>query len=431
MKIGIIADDLTGANATGVKLSKIGFQAATMVYYDQPITSDEVNTVCVDTDSRYASKQVAQMRVKKVLEHLNAWGANVICKRIDSTIRGNLGIEIDTVLDEMGEKSIAIVVASFPNSGRITSGGYLLVNGVPVQQTDVAQDPVTPLVQSFIPTIIQEQSNYSIAHIGLDTVLAGEKEITHAIREKINENYRIIVLDAVRNEEIEIIANAMVKIDDYQLVPTDPGPLTAAYSKVYTKRNAENKKILVTVGSVTSHSEKQMHYLISKLDADPVYVEAKELVLGVAQWEQEIARVVDVALKKIKNQEVLIITTMIHKDEQLDLKQIAKEQNENEDYLAKRISDGLAKVTRTIYEKCDETIGGMFSSGGDVTASLCSLGGATGIKLIDEVMPLVAYGKFIDGHFDGIPLVTKGGMAGDEQAIYTSVQHLLTQVNID
>lgn len=431
MKIGIIADDLTGANATGVKLSKIGFDAATMVYYDQPIMTEDVNTVCIDTDSRYAMKSVAQMRVEKVLENLADWGADVVCKRIDSTIRGNIGIEIDTVLEGLGEKAVAIVVASFPDSGRITSGGYLLVNGVPVQQTDVAKDPVVPLVQSFIPTIIQKQSKHSIAHIGLDTVLSGEVAVTEAIREKIHENHRIIVIDAVMNEEIELIANAMVKIDNYQLVPTDPGPLTAAYSKVYTKQHAEEKKVLVTVGSVTSHSEKQMHYLIDKLDADPVYVQAEELVLGAKRWEEEIERAVEVALKKIRNQEVLIITTMIHKDEQLDLKNIAQKLNKNEDYLAKRISDGLAKITRTVYETCDETIGGMFSSGGDVTASLCSIGGATGIKLIDEVMPLIAFGKFIDGRFDGISLVTKGGMVGDEKALYTSVQHLLIQGNIE
>lgn len=431
MKIGVIADDLTGANATGVKLTKIGFDAATMVYYDQPITSNVVNTVCIDTDSRYADKKVAQMRVNKVLENLDAWGANLICKRIDSTIRGNIGAEIDIVLDKLGNNAVAVLVASFPESGRMTSGGYLLVNGVPVQETDVAKDPVAPLTQSFIPAIVQKQSKFSVAHIGLDTVLDGEEEIAVAMREKIKDNHRILVLDAVTNEEIEAIAQAMTKVEGVKMVPADPGPLTAAYAKLYTKQHAIERKVIVTVGSVTSHSEKQMHYLINKLGADPVYVEAKQLATGVKNWDQEIVRAVDVALNKINNQEVLIITTMIHRDEQLDLKQLAKEQNSNEDYLAKRIADGLAKITRTVYEKCQAPISGMFSSGGDVTASLCSIGGATGIKLMDEVMPLIAYGKFIDGHFDGLPLVTKGGMAGDEKALYTSVQHLLIQGNLN
>lgn len=42
-------------------------------------------------------------------------------------------------------------------------------------------------------------------------------------------------------------------------------------------------------------------------------------------------------------------------------------------------------------------------------------------------MPLIAYGQLIDGHLDGMPIITKGGMAGDKKAMYKSFQHLLTQ----
>src|SRR5699024_5802448 len=122
MKIAVIADDLTGANATGVRLTKQGFQATTMVYYDRAIPTSLVDAVCVDTDSRYAQHDIAKERVQKVLAHFQNWEADVFCKRIDSTVRGNIGIEIDTMLQTLGEKSVAIVVASFPESGRITSG---------------------------------------------------------------------------------------------------------------------------------------------------------------------------------------------------------------------------------------------------------------------------------------------------------------------
>src|SRR5699024_5445966 len=138
-------------------------------------------------------------------------------------------------------------------------------------------------------------------------------------------------------------------------------------------------------------------------------------------------RVVDVALKEMDRQEIIVITTIKPGMEQLDLPSIAEEEGSNQDYLAKRIADGMGKITRMVIEKSKHEIGGCFSSGGDITASLCSVGGATGIKLTDEVVPLIAYGQFIGGHFDGLPLVTKGGMAGDEKAIYTSMKHLITQ----
>ena len=39
-------------------------------------------------------------------------------------------------------------------------------------------------------------------------------------------------MDAVTDEEIEDIGNAMASIKEYQMIPADPGPLTAAYSKL-------------------------------------------------------------------------------------------------------------------------------------------------------------------------------------------------------
>ncbi|MBH0156718.1 four-carbon acid sugar kinase family protein [Fictibacillus sp. 5RED26] len=425
MKVGVIADDLTGANATGVKLIKQGFEAATMVYYDQEPASGSYNAVCIDTDSRYARKDVSEMRIKKSMNNLQRWGADVICKRIDSTVRGNIGTEIDMVLNELGERSIAVVVASFPDSSRITSGGYLLVDGVPVQATDVAKDPVMPLTESYVPSIISKQSEYLVTHIGLETVLQGKKTILQALKRKIDEGNRILVMDAVTDEEIEDIAHAMALIEDYQLIPVDPGPLTAYYAKAYTSLHTQSKKILVTVGSVTSLSGEQLTYLIDKTDAKPVYVDAEKLASLSESWETEVQRAVTAALEAILHQDILIITTNSPEAKRLELKRLAEEQDVSQDQLAKRIADGLGKITRIVIQSTHYEIGGCFSSGGDVTASLCSVGRAEGIKLKNEVLPLVAYGEFIGGYFDGIPLATKGGMVGDKKAIHTIVKHLL------
>lgn len=427
MKIGVIADDLTGSNATGVRLARQGFEAATMVHYSDLPKSDSYNAVCIDTDSRYASEEVARTRVKTVLDNLKKWGANVICKRIDSTVRGNIGIEIDTVLNELGENAVAVVVASFPDSGRITSGGYLLVNGIPLQVTDVAHDPVAPLTQSYVPALVQKQSRYPVSYIGLDTVLAGEKETEQALREQIAAGKRIIVLDAVTDEEIESIARAMVAIKECQMIPVDPGPLTSAYAKFYTRQHASDKKIIVTVGSITSNAASQLQYVSEKTNAQPIYVDAKKLASFGESWEEETDRVIQTVLDEMERQSILVVTTNSPYADPLNLKEIAREQGTSQDALAKRIADGLGKITRFAIQKSPYEIGGCFTSGGDVTASLCALARAEGIKLEVEVLPLVAYGHLIGGYLDGIPLVTKGGMAGDKKAIYASIQYLMAK----
>ncbi|RYG72413.1 four-carbon acid sugar kinase family protein [Lentibacillus lipolyticus] len=424
MKIGVIADDLTGANATGVRLSKQGFSSATVVYRDKIPDSQELDAVCIDTDTRYANEQAVVNRMKKAMQSFQEWDAKVICKRIDSTIRGNIGLEIDTILEEIGENSLAVVVASFPDSGRISSGGYLLVDGVPVQQTDVAKDPVMPITKSFIPEIIQRQSKHHVGHIGLDKVLAGNSDLKEAFEDQINKNNRIVVVDAVTDEEIDTIAETIADIQSVRIVPVDPGPLTAAYSRAFLHQFIESSKIIVTVGSVTTLTGRQLRYLIDKTDSNPVYVSAEKLATLSAAWEQEVQRATSEALERIHTNDVLIITTYEEDAKLIDFHLKAELENTSQDALAKRITDGLAKITRLVMEQAEHPIQGCFTSGGDVTASLCAICMASGIKLEDEVLPLAAYGKMIGGHFPGQPIVTKGGLVGDKKAIYTSVKHL-------
>jgi D-threonate/D-erythronate kinase len=427
MKVGVIADDLTGANATGVRLSKEGFTAATVVLNGEIPDSIELNAVCIDTDSRYAPDQIVVRRVKKATEQFRDWGAKVICKRIDSTVRGKIGLEIDTVLQELGETSVAIVVAAFPDSGRVCSGGYLLVDGIPVQETDVAKDPVMPITASYVPAIIREQSNHSVGHIGLDVVLLESNQIKEAIEAEIREGKRIIVVDAVTDEDVDTIAHAMAQIRNVNLVPVDPGPLTAAYSKAYTHQHSEQNKIIVTVGSVTSLTGHQLRYLMDKTNSHPVYVSAERLATMGQSWEEEVTHAVTESLEQIKKDDVLIITTHKEGNSLVDFKTIAEAENTTQDALAKRITDGLAKITRLVMEQTSYPIHGCFTSGGDVTASLCALSMASGIRLEDEVLPLAAYGTLIGGHFPGLPIVTKGGMVGDKKAIYASVKYLKTK----
>lgn len=426
MKIGIIADDLTGANLNGASLAKAGFSSATIVFGGKVPAVNDFTSICVDTDSRYAPVEVAKERVTATYTQLRDWGADIIGKRIDSTIRGNLGSEIDALLEAMGNKSIAIVVASYPDSGRVTSGGYLLVEGIPVQETGVAKDPMNPVTQSYVPTVIAEQSSFEIGLIGLSDVLQGKDGILSKLCTLIEQKKRIIVLDAVTNEDIDQIAEAMAEIQDWDLFPVDSGPLSTTYARVKTiqKKNTDTHKYVITVGSVTSQTGRQLRYLIDKTEADPVYVDAEKLATVTGGWEEEVERATADALQKIESQETLIVTTHSPTSKILPLSEIALKENVTEETLAKRITTGLAKVTHNVITQSNVVIGGTFSSGGDVTAALFAAGNAQAIRLEDEVIPRAAYGKFIGGTFDGIPIVTKGGTVGNKYAIHHCLTYL-------
>ena len=425
MKIGIIADDLTGANATGVRLSKQGFSAATIMDLEQEFNLQDVDAVCINTDTRYQSDEIIKSRITDVMASFHSWGTKIFCKRIDSTIRGNIGLEIDTVLEEIGENSVAILVASFPDSGRISSGGYLLVNSIPVHQTDVAKDPQSPITESYIPSVIQKQSKNKVAHVGLDKVLSGSEMLREAFMEKIDDGIRIIVVDAITDEDIEIIAEAMANIKDIPIVPADPGPLTVAYAKAYFDQFVKKSKIIVTVGSVTNLTGRQLRYLQEKTNSKPVFVDVEKIAtLDEDTWNTEVNRSVNEALNLIDKHEVLIITTHKPDSKIINLHAKAKTENTTKDVLAKQIANALAIITKNVIEQTSYQIQGCFTSGGDITSSLCTSIEAQGIKLEDEVLPLAAYGRLIGGLFPNLSIVTKGGLIGDKRSIYECVKYI-------
>ena len=97
----VIADDLTGANATGVLLKKNGFDTYTVL--DAANGADRSLADCdclvVPTESRAIDSQEAYERVKAALVSLGGEEVKLYAKRIDSTLRGNLGRETDAFLD--------------------------------------------------------------------------------------------------------------------------------------------------------------------------------------------------------------------------------------------------------------------------------------------------------------------------------------------
>ena len=180
----VIADDLTGANATGVLLTKMNYQAYTVMNPAavSPETIEGSDCVLYPTDSRGISPEEAYQRTYDAVKLLASPEVVVYGKRIDSTLRGNLGRETDAMLDFLGEEYIALAAPCFPTSGRIVSGGYLLVDGIPLHKTNIAIDPKTPVHTSDVAEVFRQQSRYPVASLKLGDMMDGK----HALADKIN-----------------------------------------------------------------------------------------------------------------------------------------------------------------------------------------------------------------------------------------------------
>jgi uncharacterized protein YgbK (DUF1537 family) len=63
-------------------------------------------------------------------------------------------------------------------------------------------------------------------------------------------------------------------------------------------------------------------------------------------------------------------------------------------------------------------------TGGDIAGATCKVLNGKGIRVIGEVEDGLPYGKLFGGLFDGLPLVTKAGAFGTEQALVKALQTL-------
>lgn len=431
MKLYIIADDLTGANATSVLLAKEGFKCSSFI--DSNLLNqdnmDKYDVVAVSTDSRGIKSNEAYEKVAKEVnrvKHLNPTYA----KRIDSTLRGNVGSEIDAVLDNV-EDSVAIVVASYPDSSRISIGDYLLVNSIPLEKTLVAKDPKCPVTNSKISEIIKQQTKYSVETIGVNDVLKGHDTLSVKIKELAEKGNRIIVIDAVTNDDIDTISKA-AKLSELNVITVDPGPFTKGYlnEKYGSSSVGQGKKVFLAIGSVSNTTIGQVkHLLVSR---NPGFVKVDPLkLIDDNQKDKEIDRVIDIIQTKLKENtsNILGVSTTTKEEEVLDLTALSKELGIDEEAISVKINKGLAQITEKALEISHSAIGALYTSGGDVTMEVMKLLKVEGIDIKDEVIPLAVYGRFIGGKYDTMPAITKGGLIGNEKTLLACVDYLLTKIS--
>ena len=146
----IIADDLTGANVTGALLRKNGYRFATF-RHGVPVGPEvlaDYDAVAVSTDSWGIGAGAAYDRVKRTAQAFVLPEGCFYQKRIDSTLRGNIGAETDGLLDALGGEAVALVCAAYPDVDKLVAGGYLLIEGNLLERTGVSRDPKCPVTLS-------------------------------------------------------------------------------------------------------------------------------------------------------------------------------------------------------------------------------------------------------------------------------------------
>lgn len=429
----VIADDLTGANATGVLLKKMNYKAYTVMNTEriELSTLSDCDCVLYPTDSRGVDAEIAYNRVHNVCSLLKGDEVKVYAKRIDSTLRGNLGSETDAMLDCLGEDYVAIVAPCFPSSGRIVIGGYMLVDGIPLHKTNIAIDPKTPVKVSEAAVLFREQSKYQVSSILMKDLMHGKHYLADLMNKCVAEGSRILVIDCVTQEDLDLIADAAIT-SKLKVVTVDPGVFTATLSRklIVPSEKKEKNKILAVVGSVNPNTTVQMEELWLSQRTHNVFVNTKELLEGDERREQEIARVTRLILEECDRNVVSTVTgDGIYPENRIDFKPYMKQYECSLDKVTGMINSAFAEITYRIF-KSEPTFKGLYTSGGDVTVAVCEKFQTAGLSLMDEVLPLAVYGQFLKGEFEGVHIITKGGSQGGRDAINRCITYLKEKLYI-
>ncbi|EDS78112.1 conserved hypothetical protein [Clostridium botulinum C str. Eklund] len=432
----VVADDLTGANATGALLKKLKLKTVNIINCseDNSIDKEKYDTIVCSTDSRAIEKEEAYNRVFEMTKLVKDESIKIYNKRIDSTLRGNIGSEIDAMLDALDDGRIAMIVPSFPDAERLAIGGYLIVNGAPLEESDAAHDPKKPISTSIIKNIVEEQSKYEVGIVSLNCVVKGSEVIKEEILKLYANGKRLLICDAMSNRDLQMISKAALSMD-VKFITVDPGPFTASVvneiinNKKVSYVNSNNKKILMCVGSITNTTKTQLE----KLEKDMKLIKAKvctqKLLNTDEEKEKEISRIANEILQNQHKSNVLCIEIdSIYPNERVDLSIIAKKQNVTIEDLSVKINDAIAEISYRILKK-SPCIEGIFSSGGDISVAICKKFKSVGLEIIGEVIPLAAYGQFIGGEFSNLKIVSKGGMVGDENGMELCIRYLLESIN--
>lgn len=416
VQVLVIADDLTGANATGVQLTKHQLKVHSLIDISSRDKIQNCDCIVYATNSRAAPSDVAYDAVYNSVGMLKSSKVRLYSKRIDSTLRGNIGKETDAMLDALLRDkmdAMALVVPCFPDAGRVNINGCLYVNGVPLHKTEAAADPKNPIDTNVVADIFAKQSNRKISAIYKEELAKGSAYLADLIQQKKQEGVRILIFDAEFLADLALIAHSAIE-SQVNFVAVDPGVFTSVVSGILLGDCVKLPKVLVVVGSTNQVAAKQVDIFLQRDNNHNVFVNAAKFLEGEYSRNEEIDRVVqEILIVNEKFCTCSVIGSGIYPQNRINLASGASD----------IINNAFAEITYKILS-ADCGFKSLYTSGGDISVSVCNKISAFGMNLCKEIVPLASFGILKGGQFDGLRYITKGGMVGDENALTTCVDFL-------
>ncbi|WP_206922502.1 four-carbon acid sugar kinase family protein [Alicyclobacillus suci] len=420
--IFILADDLTGAAdaasyfRTPERRVRIGFDSA--MPWDFRLTHETVQVF--DAETRHLSPEVSFGKVLHACAHITqASPGALVYKKVDSTLRGNIGAEIEAAVRGLN-RNIAVLAPAFPAGGRTVIGGVLYVHGVPVNETAFANDPHHPILSANVAEHVRTKVAWPTVQLDLSTIRQGADAVEHFLADQ-GDGPVLIVADTEVDEDLAVLAEVFSRDTTY--LPCGSAGLARQLAKVWTQsggacdaavgsRPPRAQRQLYVIGSANQLAREQVQELQNKRVVRTLELSATKVVDDVTAPDEIAAAIAQIAAD---DADITVLTLSPERVSTVD---------------RTRLVDALAQVAKAWVHRSSADFGrseqphlAVFATGGDTALACCKAVGYTEIWPEGELLPGIPW-SFVGGQDEKLTLVSKAGGFGDAQTLCSVVHRL-------
>ncbi len=215
MRLGCIADDLTGATDVALMLQNAGMRTIQAIGVPAGVAPEDADAVVVALKSRTAPAAEAVAQSLAALEWLRAQGARQIlfkyCSTFDSTDAGNIGPVADALLDAMGV-SFTVACPAFPTNKRTVYLGHLFVGEQLLSDSPMKDHPLTPMRDANLARVLGRQTKHKVGLVALPTVRKGAAALRDAFVKLKDSGHVYAIVDAVADEDLLALGAACAEL---------------------------------------------------------------------------------------------------------------------------------------------------------------------------------------------------------------------------
>ncbi len=268
LKIGVIADDFTGATDIASFLVLNGLSTIQLTEVSDGVEAPDVEAIVISGKTRSCPKDEAVSESLKALRWLKKNGARQIyikyCSTFDSTAKGNIGPIVDAVMQELGT-GFTVVSAALPVNRRTVYKGYLYAGDVLLQDSGMRNHPITPMTDSYLVRLMEMQSKGKCGVIDCDVLDRGEAAVAEKIAQLKDDGYAYACVDALNEAHLITQGKAFASLP----LVTGGSGLAIGLARAVAEKNADaakaqqkgypqGKKAVVLSGSCSVMTNRQV-----------------------------------------------------------------------------------------------------------------------------------------------------------------------------